>query len=288
MNFAERPLLFECEHEELVGILAVPERPANVAVVVIVGGPQYRVGSHRQFVQLARRLAGAGFPVLRFDYRGMGDSTGTARTFEECGPDIAAAIDAVRSSCPAVERVVLWGLCDAASAALDYWHATRDARVGAIALLNPWVRSEATLAKAHIKHYYAQRLLSKEFRKKVLAGDFSPAEALGAFAHNLRRAFSRKPRAPGGEKEPFQHRMAAGLRAFPGPVLLILSGADLTAKEFLECAHADAGWRGLLERGGLERHDLAEADHTFSNGRAAAEVEARMLAWLGSIACGSQ
>ena len=31
------------------------------AVLVIVGGPQYRAGAHRQFVQLARRLAAAGF-----------------------------------------------------------------------------------------------------------------------------------------------------------------------------------------------------------------------------------
>ncbi len=86
MNFAERPVLFECEGEQLVGVIALPELRRAIAVLVVVGGPQYRAGSHRQFVLLARRLAAAGFPVLRFDYRGMGDSTGAARTFEECGP----------------------------------------------------------------------------------------------------------------------------------------------------------------------------------------------------------
>jgi hypothetical protein len=81
-----------------------------------------------------------------------------------------------------VERVVLWGLCDAASAALDYWHSARDSRVAAMALLNPWVRSETTLAKAHIKHYYAQRIVSREFWSKLFAGRFAPGEALREMA----------------------------------------------------------------------------------------------------------
>jgi len=46
------------------------------------------VGSHRQFVQLARRLAKQGYPTLRFDYRGMGDSEGVYRSFENVGPDL--------------------------------------------------------------------------------------------------------------------------------------------------------------------------------------------------------
>jgi exosortase A-associated hydrolase 1 len=280
MPFVEQPLLFPCEGDELVGVLALPEGAARVAVIVIVGGPQYRAGAHRQFVRLARRLAGAGFPALRFDYRGMGDSTGAPRTFEECGPDIAAAIDAVRAHCPAVERVVLWGLCDAASAALEYWHSARDARIGAMALLNPWVRSETSLAKAHIKHYYTKRLASKEFWSKLVSGGVASSEALGAFARNLRRALSRPQYTSNRERQPFQKRMADGLRAFPGPVLLILSGDDFTAKEFLEFAQADPGWRGLLQRAGLERHDLPHADHTFSNGGSASEVEARTLSWL--------
>ena len=48
----------------------------------MVGGPQYRVGSHRQFTLMARAFAAAGYPVLRFDYRGIGDSEGESRGFE--------------------------------------------------------------------------------------------------------------------------------------------------------------------------------------------------------------
>lgn len=74
-------LTFDCGGATLVGILEIPQRPARVGVVVVVGGPQYRVGSHRQFVLFGRALAHAGYPVLRFDCTGMGDSGGEARAY---------------------------------------------------------------------------------------------------------------------------------------------------------------------------------------------------------------
>ena len=62
---------------------------------------------------------------MRFDFRGMGDSTGELRDFEEVNEDIGAAINAFQAHCPQLERIVLWGLCDAASASLLYWDSTR-------------------------------------------------------------------------------------------------------------------------------------------------------------------
>ena len=73
--YDEVGLLFNCAGETLVGVLARPpssQLQGSLGVVIIVGGPQYRAGSHRQFVSLARALAAAGHAVLRFDYRGMG------------------------------------------------------------------------------------------------------------------------------------------------------------------------------------------------------------------------
>ncbi|MEO6566032.1 MAG: alpha/beta fold hydrolase, partial [Casimicrobiaceae bacterium] len=81
--------------------------------MIVVGGPQYRVGSHRQFALLARALARVGIPALRFDYRGMGDSEGDRRSFDEIDADIAAAIDTLCREAH-LARVVLWGLCDGA------------------------------------------------------------------------------------------------------------------------------------------------------------------------------
>ena len=96
MNVGDDPLTLRCGDDWLLAMLSRPAEPRDTAVVVIVGGPQYRAGSHRQFVLLARGLAAAGCPVLRFDARGMGDSDGDARTFESIDDDIGAAIDGVR------------------------------------------------------------------------------------------------------------------------------------------------------------------------------------------------
>ena len=145
MTWTERAVAFDCAGDKLVGILCGPESPASGAtprhgldapsflgVVIVVGGPQYRAGSHRQFTLMARALAAAGYPVLRFDYRGMGDSTGLHRDFESLNGDLAAAIETLLQHEPNVQRVALWGLCDGASAALLYLHATRDSRVQAV------------------------------------------------------------------------------------------------------------------------------------------------------------
>jgi len=135
----ERPLFFDCEGFALLGVIAEPELPARVGVVIVVGGPQYRAGSHRQFVLLARSLAEAGVASLRFDLRGMGDSEGPRTDFEHAQADIRAAIDALCGAVPRVEQVVLWGLCDGASASALY--AGGDRRVAGLALFNPWVRT---------------------------------------------------------------------------------------------------------------------------------------------------
>ena len=277
LNYIERATSFACEGECLVGVVAEPAARSQLGVVMIVGGPQYRVGSHRQFVLLARSLAAAGVPVLRFDCRGMGDSTGPMHRFDETAPDIAAAIDALLAACPSVTKVVLWGLCDAASGALMYRERTQDARVCGIVMLNPWVRSEATLATTYLKHYYGRRLFQKAFWTKLASGGVNLRETMVALAGNIRSSSSRPKASRFQAETTFQDRMATGLRAFAGPVLLLLSDRDLTAKEFVEYADSNAAWNGLLASGNVERQAVADADHTFSSARARDEVEKRTL-----------
>jgi len=280
VNFEEHAFTFEAAGEELVGVLAAPVSSGHVGVLIIVGGPQYRVGSHRQFLRLARALASEGVPTLRFDCRGMGDSSGEMRSFDGIGPDIAAAIETFRARCPEVDRIVLWGLCDGASAALLYWHATLDPRIAGMVLLNPWVRSDAGLAKTHIKHYYGQRLLEKDFWTKLVGGKMDFLGGLRTFIGNLMLARRAGKRSPPAETIDFQDRMAQGMRSFRGHVLLILSGRDLTAKEFLEHVQVNPRWAGLVEGADVVRLDLPEADHTFSSARYAQDVEAQTLRWL--------
>ena len=288
MNYTEETALFDCAGDTLLGILAKPEAPVETGVIVIVGGPQYRVGSHRQFVLLSRALAAAGYAVLRFDYRGMGDSTGTQRDFTDVSADVSAALDVLQKSAPSVQRVVLWGLCDGASAALIYCQQTRDPRVSGLCLLNPWVRSEASQARTQVKHYYTQRLMQPEFWAKLLRGGVA-MNALAGLLRSVRVAFGVKQGSSiaissQGGSLPFQLGMAMGWETFKGRILLLLSGDDYTAKEFLEYSSTEATWKNVMGHSQLTRHDLQGADHTFSSQGTRDLVMMLTLGWLKSSA----
>ena len=174
MTPESRALSFACGGHWLYAVLDVPAAPKRRGVLFVVGGPQYRVGSHRQFACQQGKLAKDGCAAMRFDYRGMGDSEGEMRDFETVGDDLHAAIDAFFAAVPDLQEVVLWGLCDAASAAVLY--AGGDARVAGLALLNPWVRTDAGQARATLRHYYRARLLDPGLWRKLATGRF----ALGA------------------------------------------------------------------------------------------------------------
>jgi exosortase A-associated hydrolase 1 len=278
----EQALVFRCEGEELLGVLHRPCAAASTGVVVVVGGPQYRAGSHRQFVELARRLAAGGFAVLRFDLVGMGDSSGAQRDFERATPDIGAAIAALREQLPRLERIVLYGLCDGASAALLYLYRCKDPAVKGLCLLNPWVRTPAGLARTYVKHYYLRRITQPDFWRKLLAGKVSPGAAWELGSH-LTQA-GRPATAPVTAAAPFPSLMAAAWDAFSGPILLVLSGDDYTAREFVDHAARSPDWRGHLERPNVTRVDLAAANHTFANAIDRRRVADAALAWLARLA----
>ena len=270
--------VFECAGESLVGLLARPsDRMAPHGVLMVVGGPQYRVGSHRQFLLLSRHLAAAGFPVMRFDYRGMGDSTGEHRDFEAIQDDLQAALDVFFRDVPQIRTVTLWGLCDAASANLFF--APGDRRITGLVLLNPWVRTPQGEARARVKHYYVERLASRDFWHKIFSGHFHFLSSLRSFCGAI--TGMRKPSPTGVAALPLPDRMLASLEQFSGRVLLILSGRDLTAQEFSDTVSASPRWQAALARPDCTQHRLEEADHTFSRKEWRDQVARWTTEWLG-------
>lgn len=277
MSPAETPLVFECQGDRLIGIVARPGQPSPLGVLIVVGGPQYRAGSHRQFVHLARALARDGFPTFRFDCRGMGDSEGAMRTFEQIEPDIHAAVRAFRGACPGVKGIVAFGLCDAASAILVA--AERIDGLAGMILANPWVRRSDTLNAAVVRHYYRERLLSSEFWRKLATGKLQ----VGSVAAEFLARVGRFIRGRSGDDEPtsadFVDRMRAGWQ-LPVNKLLLLSGRDITAREFEDVRKADTRWAPVNHESMLDEERYADADHTFSMARWQNEAAARCSQFL--------
>lgn len=283
--------MFPCEGARLVGIAHLPVKPSNRAVVIVVGGPQYRLGSHRQFVLLARQLAEEGYCVLRFDCRGMGDSEGEHPGFENLQPDIRAAIDALFEAVPSLTDVVLWGLCDAASAALLY--VKSDQRVSGVVLLNPWVHDSEAEQPLYLRDYYLKRLRSAGFWKQLLTGKvgvFGRLSARLGVRSRVANAISAKPArreevSVARAAKPiltYQHRMYIGAREFEGRALVILSGEDLVAMEFKSLLGRDRGWKGLLRSNRWRVCELDRATHTFSREEWRDQVANWTLEWLAA------
>src|SRR5262245_43115922 len=254
MIITRQPVAFACGQDWLLGVVARPEKPRSRGVLIVIGGPQYRAGSHRQFVLLAEHLAAEGYAAMRFDYRGMGDSTGAPRTFEDVGEDLRAAVDHFLSAVPEVTEVVIWGLCDAASATLFYAH--QDPRIAGVVLLNPWVRSAQGEARTYLKHYYLRHAFSAAPWARLFRGELNLGASARSFLRNLGTAST-------GSKGTLAERMAEGLARFKGRSLLITAGDDLTAKEFFDAAASSPRWRKLLRAPRVVQHVLPDATHTF-------------------------
>ena len=285
-EFSEQAVRFDCEGEVLVGVVSAPAAaPAtDVGLLIVVGGPQYRVGAHRQFVELARHVARAGYAAMRFDARGMGDSTGETPGFDGQTPDIDSAIQCLQRHAPSVRRVLLWGLCDGASACAIYMADTQDPRVAGLAMLNPWIRSSESLARSNLRHWYPRRLVQSEFWKKLLTGRVrwrAALEVLQDGMHGLRRWGA-------GERADFRSRMLEGLKTFAGVVWVHLSDKDQTAREFSDVVSSSTAWQALKRRPSVQFIPLPNADHTLSTPAARRMLEADVVRLLKQIADGER
>ncbi|MCC6829030.1 MAG: hydrolase 1, exosortase A system-associated [Novosphingobium sp.] len=215
-----RHLTFACEGSALAGTL--DEAAGTSGLLLVSGGNELRSGAWAGQARLAARIAAAGFPVFRFDRRGVGDSEGGNGGFRTSAPDLAAALAAFRRECPHLARVVGLGNCDAASALMLAGGAGLDALV----LSNPWtIEDEAAPAPpAAIRDHYRRRLADPAALLRLLSGKVSPARLIASLRDALRKA------PPPGT---LAQDMAAGIAGFPGEIVFLVADRDRTAQAFL-------------------------------------------------------
>jgi dienelactone hydrolase len=114
MSITTQPIYFKSGRETLFGWLHLPpenSRPARGIVICKPFGYE-AICAHGSIRAFADACASAGAAVLRFDYSGTGDSSGSDSDADEIGQwcdDIRAAVKALRQTCN-VSRVGLLGL----------------------------------------------------------------------------------------------------------------------------------------------------------------------------------
>ncbi len=254
-----RLLSFDCQGAALGASL--DSAGGETGLLLVTGGTQTRIGSHRMYERLARSLAEADWPCFRYDRRGVGDSEGEDPDFKDSGPDLAAAAAAFRREQPQLKRLVGFGLCDGASTlALHGAYAGLDGYI----LANPWfVEAEAgEPAAAAIKSRYKDQLLSLEGWKRLLSGSISYRKVLKGLA----KIVSSRPSSLAGE-------IAAALGKARVPAQLILANGDATAIA-AQAEWSSPAFRSLREANPAPMR-IDSDSHTFSRpGDEAALLEA--------------
>ena len=259
-----RWLSIPCEGEWLG--TALDDGGGTLGVLMVSGGTELACGAHGGMAAVAAQLAEAGTCVLRFDRRGVGDSTGEDPGFLGSAPDIAAALAMLKAECPQVSRVVATGNCDAACALL-----LAEVKVDALVLTNVWLDREepqgdapALPPPAAIRRRYLARLASPREWWRLVSGGVD----LGKLARGLSAA------RRGATPTALSDRLATALAAIDIPVTVLLADDDATAIGF-----ADALERAPLKSAStwLDVRPYPSRSHSFAE---AADREALVDAIL--------
>lgn len=250
---------FACGGTSLAGTLDTA--PGTSGLLIVSGGNEIRSGGFSGQAALAAQIARAGFPVFRFDRRGIGDSDGENRGFRHSQADIASALSSFRAMAPQLTRVVGFGNCDGASAlALN-----AGAGCDKLVLSNPWVIEDeeegALPPPTAIRSRYAEKLRNPRELGRLLTGGVN----LRKLAGGLKGAFSAR-----SNNSDLSQEIRSGIERFGGPVTILLAGRDRTAQVF------EDNWDTEDER--IQRCE--KATHSYVEPEAREWLERQILAAL--------
>ncbi|MGE7207681.1 hydrolase 1, exosortase A system-associated [Sphingomonas sp. NPDC019816] len=238
-----RLISFPCEGATLIGTL--DEAASDTGLLIVSGGNEPRMGAHRGQTILAARIAARGYPVFRFDRRGVGDSEGVNGGWESSGPDIAAAVDAFAHAAH-LRRVIGFGNCDAATAIAMFG---AEAQLGGMLLSNPWLSDEpdALPPAAAIRRHYARKLASPGEWWRLARG----AVDLGKLRQGLTKIAA--PPAPLGDAAA---PLLDAIHAWGEDARVIVARGDATGVAFRAAAR---GHDFAMETIATDSHSYADA-----------------------------
>lgn len=248
---------FACHDDLLAGTLDGGQ--SSTGLLIVSGGNEIKSGAHAGMAKLARTLAGQGFPVFRYDRRGIGDSSGSNQGFLESGADIMVAAEYFRGASPDVTKIVAFGNCDAATALALFG---KGAAIDRFILANPWVieqtgaDSQAPTAPppSAIRSRYWQRLKNPKSVIDLFTGKIDLRKLL----IGLKQAVQKE------DNSNLSLRLKDGLIALDKPSTILLANRDTTARAFLATWNSTdfAGMRALPD---IRLETIDSASHSFAD-----------------------
>ncbi|WP_447724421.1 hydrolase 1, exosortase A system-associated [Sphingomonas koreensis] len=259
---------FPCAGETLAATL--DEAAGTTGLLIVSGGNEIRIGAHRGMAELAAMVSAAGYPVFRYDRRGIGDSTGENNGFESTAEDIREAAAAFRRETPHLTRIVAFGNCDAASALILF---SANTGIDALVLTNPWT-IEATddlPPAAAIRSRYLEKLKNPRELLRLVTGGVN----IRKLVSGLLKASTKQSQPPAS----LPARLATALNAAQTPVSILLARTDNTALAFAD------HWKGEPFTPARARCALDTCDtdsHSFARPQDKAWLTERVLVVLAA------
>jgi uncharacterized protein len=252
----EKPVILKSSGQQMVGMLHLPDRRRGrvPAVVFFHGFTGTKIEPHRIFVKMARALCEAGFAVLRFDFRGSGDSAGDFSMMTISGEltDARAALRFLRTR-PAVDpaRVGVLGL-------------SMGGMVAALVLgEDPRLRAAALWSAVSHPDRMVDARMTPEARRQLKQMGFTDDHG-----HAVGKACL---------DDMVKHRPLEAIARTRAPVLLIHGDKDETVPPV-----ASKAYEASLRKAGrtVVRQTIRGADHTYNSLPWETQVLALTLEWF--------
>ncbi|WP_108810264.1 hydrolase 1, exosortase A system-associated [Sphingorhabdus sp. Alg231-15] len=263
---------FVCEDQLLAGTL--DHGQLTTGLLIVSGGNEIRAGAHAGMAKLAARMAEKGFPVFRYDRRGIGDSSGANRGFLETQADIQSALACFHKSSPHIEKIVAFGNCDASSALALFG---AQVAIDGFILANPWViensepASDAPTAPppSAIRSRYWERLKNPQSIIDLLTGKIN----LRKLANGLKQAIQKQTNTN------LSVQLQTGLNRLAKPCHIVLANRDTTARAFL-AAWDSKGFRKTRSSPQITIASLDSASHSFADDPSERWLDSQILEML--------
>ncbi|MEW4466792.1 hydrolase 1, exosortase A system-associated [Parasphingorhabdus sp. JC815] len=260
---------FDCHGEILAGTLDGGHN--SCGLLIVSGGNEIRAGAHAGMAKLAQKLSAEGYPVFRYDRRGIGDSSGINQGFLESSADIHAATQYFRKTCPGITKLVAFGNCDAASALTLFG---KGLPVDRFILANPWV-IEQTVADnqtatapppSAIRSRYWQRIKNPRSIIDLLTGKID----LGKLVKGLKQASQKH------ENTELSIRIKDGLAGLHKPCRILLANHDTTALAFLAAWNSKI-FANIRKMPDITTGTIESASHGFADDTSRKWLENQIL-----------